>query len=236
MPSTAGSRGAPTASLPSAARFDGEVDAFLILVLSVVVSAAVGWWVLVAGLVRYAFWAAARALPWMRRPLPFRYWRKVVTATVGITLAVAAAGVLPSRLDHRRPRGVARAAGRVVRAGRVVALAPPLPAARGWCRGPCRWAHGALRVGRREPRRGRSGPPARVGRAAAPRPAGRLRSARVRAGAARGRGVRRPGPAPPSPVDASAGTGHRVPRWRSSRSSRSSTSAPGPPWTGRSAW
>ena len=40
------------------ARFDGEVDAFLILVLSVAVSAAVGWWVVVAGLARYAFWAA----------------------------------------------------------------------------------------------------------------------------------------------------------------------------------
>ena len=80
------------------ARFDGEVDAFLILVLSVVVSAAVGWWVVVAGLARYGFWAAARVLPWMRRPLPFRYWRKVVTATVGVTLVVASAGVLPSRL------------------------------------------------------------------------------------------------------------------------------------------
>ena len=36
-------------------RFDGEVDAFLILVLSVAAAPTVGWWVLAAGVVRYAF-------------------------------------------------------------------------------------------------------------------------------------------------------------------------------------
>ncbi|SCL46351.1 Phosphatidylglycerophosphate synthase [Micromonospora citrea] len=77
------------------ARFDMEVDAFLILVLGLYVAPAVGGWVLLLGAMRYAFVAAGRALPWMRRPLPARYWRKVVAAAQGVLLLVAAAGVLP---------------------------------------------------------------------------------------------------------------------------------------------
>ncbi len=77
------------------ARFDGEADAFLILVLSVVVGSMLGWWVLAAGLVRYVFAVAGWVLPWLRRPLEPRYWRKVVTATVGIVLVIAVADVLP---------------------------------------------------------------------------------------------------------------------------------------------
>ena len=42
------------------ARFDMEVDAFLILVLSVAVSSSIGGWVLTIGALRYAFGAAAR--------------------------------------------------------------------------------------------------------------------------------------------------------------------------------
>jgi phosphatidylglycerophosphate synthase len=79
-------------------RFDGEVDAFLILVLSVAAAPTVGWWVLTAGLARYVFAAAGWWLPWLCAPLEFRYWRKVVTATVGITLTVAVADVLPAPL------------------------------------------------------------------------------------------------------------------------------------------
>jgi phosphatidylglycerophosphate synthase len=77
------------------ARYDGEVDALLMLVLSVAVAASIGAWVLVIGGARYAFWAAGRVLPWLRRDLPPRYWRKVVTAYSGIVLVVAAAGVAP---------------------------------------------------------------------------------------------------------------------------------------------
>ena len=78
------------------ARFDGEVDAFLILVLSVYVARSAGAWVLAIGLARYAFFVAGWPLPWMRAPLPPRYWRKVVAATEGIVLAIAASDVLPS--------------------------------------------------------------------------------------------------------------------------------------------
>jgi len=77
------------------ARFDAEVDAFLILVLSVYVARSVGPWVLAIGAARYAFLAAGWVLPWMREPLPPRYWRKFVAATQGIVLTVAAADILP---------------------------------------------------------------------------------------------------------------------------------------------
>ena len=73
-----------------------EVDAFLLLVLSVYVAQGVGWWALAIGLLYYAFAAAGLALPWMRATLPPRYWRKVVTAVAGIALVVAASGVLPA--------------------------------------------------------------------------------------------------------------------------------------------
>jgi hypothetical protein len=78
------------------AQFDGEVDAFLILVLSVFVARSAGAWVLAIGTARYAFLAAGWPLRWMRAPLPPRFWRKVVAATQGIVLTVAAAGVLPT--------------------------------------------------------------------------------------------------------------------------------------------
>jgi phosphatidylglycerophosphate synthase len=80
------------------ARFDMEVDAFLILVLSVYVSRLLGGWVLTIGAMRYAFVAASWVLPWMRRSLPPRYWRKVVAATQGIVLVAAASDVLPRPL------------------------------------------------------------------------------------------------------------------------------------------
>ncbi len=77
------------------ARFDMEVDAFLILVLSVYVARPTGTWVLAIGAARYVFVAAGWLLPWMRGSLPPRYWRKVVAATQGVVLAFAAADVLP---------------------------------------------------------------------------------------------------------------------------------------------
>jgi phosphatidylglycerophosphate synthase len=76
-------------------RLDGEVDAFLILALSVYVAPIAGAWVLAIGVARYAFLAAGWLLPWMRATLPRRDWRKTVAATQGIVLAVAAADVLP---------------------------------------------------------------------------------------------------------------------------------------------
>ena len=89
---------------PLGAHFDGEVDAFLILVLSVYVARSAGAWVLAIGAARYAFLAAGWLLPWMREPLPPRYWRKVVAATQGIVLTIAAADVAAAGSDPGRPR------------------------------------------------------------------------------------------------------------------------------------
>jgi phosphatidylglycerophosphate synthase len=77
------------------ARFDMETDAWLILVLSVYVAHSLGTWVLAIGLMRYAMGVATWLMPWLREPVPPRYWRKVVAAMQGVTLAVAASGLLP---------------------------------------------------------------------------------------------------------------------------------------------
>lgn len=78
------------------ARFDMEVDAILILVLSAVVAVSLGPWVLAIGAFRYAFVAASWALPWLRAALPHRVSRKTVAAIQGIALAVASSGLLPA--------------------------------------------------------------------------------------------------------------------------------------------
>jgi phosphatidylglycerophosphate synthase len=82
---------------PLGARIDGEVDAFLILLLSIAVSQDYGGWVLVIGAARYALLLAGWLIPWLAAPLPPRYWRKVVAAVQGIVLTVVASG-LPDRL------------------------------------------------------------------------------------------------------------------------------------------
>ena len=78
-------------------RIDGEVDAFLILLLSIVVSQAYGSWVLVIGAARYALLLAGWLIPWLAAPLPPRYWRKVVAAVQGIVLTIAASGLVDRR-------------------------------------------------------------------------------------------------------------------------------------------
>lgn len=86
------------------ARFDMEVDAFLILVLSVEVAMSDGLWVLAIGAMRYAFGAAAWALPWLRRALPASVARKAVAVLQGVALTVAA------MLPHPAAAAVAGAA------------------------------------------------------------------------------------------------------------------------------
>ncbi|MFI6577904.1 CDP-alcohol phosphatidyltransferase family protein [Nocardiopsis sp. NPDC050513] len=76
------------------AAFDMETDALLILVLSAFVALTLGPWVLVIGLMRYAFGAAAWLAPWLRGPLPPSRARKAVAAVQGAVLVVAAAEVL----------------------------------------------------------------------------------------------------------------------------------------------
>ena len=107
---------------PLGARLDGEVDAFLILLLSIYVSQDYGSWVLLIGAARYALLLAGWLIPWLAAPLPPRYWGKVVAAVQGIVLTVAASGAArPPRRDDRGRRRVA-AAGRVVRPQRDLAV------------------------------------------------------------------------------------------------------------------
>ncbi|MFG3102394.1 CDP-alcohol phosphatidyltransferase family protein [Streptomyces sp. NPDC048182] len=80
---------------PLGARFDMEVDAFLILVLSVHVALDLGAWVLLIGAMRYAFVAAARIWPWLTAPLPRSTARKTVAALQGVLLLTAGTEILP---------------------------------------------------------------------------------------------------------------------------------------------
>jgi phosphatidylglycerophosphate synthase len=77
------------------ARFDMEIDAFLILVLSVFVAGSLGWWTIAIGAFRYVFVAASWACPWLTAALPPKFSRKVVAAVQGVVLVVTTAGLLP---------------------------------------------------------------------------------------------------------------------------------------------
>lgn len=77
------------------ARFDMEADCVLVLVLSILVAASLGWWVVAVGVFRYVFALLCWQLPWMRAPLPPRFSRKVVAATQGAVLVVASSGIVP---------------------------------------------------------------------------------------------------------------------------------------------
>jgi len=72
------------------ARFDMELDAFFLLVLSVVLVALdkAGLWVLAIGLARYLFVIAQACLPMLRRPLPPSRLRKIACVWQGATLMV----------------------------------------------------------------------------------------------------------------------------------------------------
>lgn len=79
------------------ARFDMEVDALLIFVLSVSVVLAdrAGAWVLAIGGMRYAFILAGQLLPWLQDELPPSAWRRIVCVVQGLVLAVALLPWLP---------------------------------------------------------------------------------------------------------------------------------------------
>lgn len=83
---------------PAGARFDMEVDSFLLLVLSVYDARLLGGWVLLIGGARYLFVAASWVWPWLNHPAPPRYWAKVVAAVQGVVLTVAMAELLPPAL------------------------------------------------------------------------------------------------------------------------------------------
>ena len=78
------------------ARFDMEVDAFMILVLSVIAFTLnkAGVWVIASGLLRYAYVLAAYVAPTLSRPLAPAWRRKAIAVIQGATLAALLAPVV----------------------------------------------------------------------------------------------------------------------------------------------
>ncbi|OJF96262.1 hypothetical protein AX760_16030 [Pararhizobium antarcticum] len=76
------------------ARFDMELDAFLILILSIAatVLGKAGAWVLLIGMLRYVFVAAQWFLPWLRNALPASFRRKSICV---VQVAALCAVMLP---------------------------------------------------------------------------------------------------------------------------------------------
>lgn len=79
------------------ARFDMEVDALLILTLSLLVwqYGKAGVWVLASGALRYLFVAAGLALPWMRAPLAPTMRARIICVAQVVTLIVALTPAVP---------------------------------------------------------------------------------------------------------------------------------------------
>jgi phosphatidylglycerophosphate synthase len=83
---------------PFGARFDMEVDALLILVLSILAwtLGKAGPWVVLAGAMRYLFVAAGWAWDWMTAPLPPSTRRKAVCVVQVLGLAAVVSPLLPA--------------------------------------------------------------------------------------------------------------------------------------------
>ncbi len=72
---------------------DGEMDAAILLVLSLAATRSLGWWVLGIGLMRYAFLVAGHARRSLQERLEFSQFRRVAAAAQGVSLA---AGLTPA--------------------------------------------------------------------------------------------------------------------------------------------
>jgi phosphatidylglycerophosphate synthase len=79
------------------ARFDMEVDALLILLLAMAayLSQTAGAWVLLVGLMRYAFVAAQAGITRLRGELPESLRRKIICVVQGAALCLALVPVIP---------------------------------------------------------------------------------------------------------------------------------------------
>jgi len=79
------------------ARFDMETDALLLLILSMLVwqNDKAGMWILLAGLMRYAFVAASVLLPFLKRPLPPQRRRQAAFVTQAIILIACLSPLFP---------------------------------------------------------------------------------------------------------------------------------------------
>lgn len=83
-----------TATL-AGARLDMEVDAALLVVLSLTAAITQGFWVIAIGAMRYLWLGAGLVLPRLRGGLPFRYSRKVFAVVQAVALILALVPVVP---------------------------------------------------------------------------------------------------------------------------------------------
>ena len=99
------------------ARFDMELDAFLMLVLSVLVwrTGRVDAWVLSIGALRYLFVAAGRLWPLLTADLPASLRRKAICVVQGVALIVCLAPIVPPELAIPCSRRRTGAAGLLLR-------------------------------------------------------------------------------------------------------------------------
>lgn len=90
-------------STPFGARFDMETDAVSTLVLATLVwhFGKAGPWVLLSGLLRYAFVAAAREWPWLKASLPASKRRQTVCVVQIGALLVSLAPFVPPPMSSR---------------------------------------------------------------------------------------------------------------------------------------
>jgi phosphatidylglycerophosphate synthase len=93
------------------ARFDMEIDAFFMLVLSLAVwrHGKAGLWVMAIGLMRYVFVAGGKLWPWLAQPLRSTWRGKAVAIGQFAALGVALLPVTPAS-DSRLVAGAALAA------------------------------------------------------------------------------------------------------------------------------
>jgi len=92
------------------ARFDMEVDALLILALSILAwrHEKAGVWVLASGLLRYVFIAAGWMWPWMTRPLtPTLRARAICVVQIVVLLLVMLPSIVPPASTWIAAAGVA---------------------------------------------------------------------------------------------------------------------------------
>ena len=83
------------------ARFDMETDALALVALTVLAwqYGKAGPWIVLAGLMRYGFVAAARVAPRLGRPLPPSWRRKAAFVVQAMALIVCLAPIVPSPLS-----------------------------------------------------------------------------------------------------------------------------------------
>jgi phosphatidylglycerophosphate synthase len=77
------------------AALDMEVDAGVLVILSLAVASVLGEWVLLIGAMRYLFVAASWKWPVLSTPLPRSWFRRLVAGLQGAVLTAALAPVVP---------------------------------------------------------------------------------------------------------------------------------------------